>query len=297
MFGYTQEEALGSQIGILMPSPHREAHKQYLRHYADTKKRRVIGETRRLQARRKDGTLFPVDLSVSEIERLGLYTGVIRDVSEHAQLQNEVLRIAIFEQRRIAQDLHDGVQQEVFGLQLLAQNLRDSLPDNAGEAKLLASQVHSALGEVSGHLRQIAKGLMPVEVDVNGLMAALERLAVDTSAVYSVICEFECPKVVRIKNDLVATHLHSIAHEGIANVVKHANAKSIMIKLETTDDGQLLSVADDGVGIAEDLGESTGEHYGMRIMRYRCNLIGGRFAVESRPGGGTVVQCMIPAES
>jgi two-component system sensor kinase FixL len=92
IFGYTAEEVLGANVTVLMPSPYRDEHDQYLQNYQDTGMARAIGRIREVEARRKNGEVFPIELSVSEA-RIGdqvIYTAIIRDVSERSRTQAEI---------------------------------------------------------------------------------------------------------------------------------------------------------------------------------------------------------------
>jgi len=103
LFGFTAEEAVGRNVSILMPSPYRERHDGYLRHYMDTGERRIIGIGRVVVGRRKDGTTFPMELAVGEVVANGrrLFTGFIRDLTERQlnesrmqELQSELLHMS-----------------------------------------------------------------------------------------------------------------------------------------------------------------------------------------------------------
>lgn len=87
IFGYSENELLGKNVSLLMPSPHREKHDQYLENYRRTGEAKVIGIGREVIACRKDGSTFPADLSVSEVDHLGLYTGIVRDISERKAVE------------------------------------------------------------------------------------------------------------------------------------------------------------------------------------------------------------------
>src|SRR5262249_5350001 len=92
LFGYTEGEVLGKNVSILMPSPHREQHDAYVRHYLLTGEQRIIGIGREVTAMRRDGTLFPVHLSVGEI-RIGSarrFTGIIHDLSARVALEERL---------------------------------------------------------------------------------------------------------------------------------------------------------------------------------------------------------------
>jgi two-component system sensor kinase FixL len=103
LFGFSADEAVGRNVSILMPSPYRERHDSYLRHYLETGERRIIGIGRVVVGQRKDGTTFPMELAVGEVVASGrrLFTGFIRDLTERQlhqsrmqELQAELLHMS-----------------------------------------------------------------------------------------------------------------------------------------------------------------------------------------------------------
>lgn len=92
MFGYTEADLIGQNVKILMPSPYREEHDRYLANYRRTGRQRIIGNGREVEARRRDGTRFPIDLAVSKVDHLNLFTGLIRDISERNLAQDKIRR-------------------------------------------------------------------------------------------------------------------------------------------------------------------------------------------------------------
>src|SRR5262249_36253006 len=129
IFGYKPAEIIGRNVSVLMPSPHREQHDSYISNYVHTGRAKIIGIGREVSGRRKDGTIFPMDLSVSEVKLADrrLFTGFIRDITERKQLEKEILETSDREQRRIGQDLHDGLCQQLAGIELMSQVLERSL--------------------------------------------------------------------------------------------------------------------------------------------------------------------------
>jgi two-component system, LuxR family, sensor kinase FixL len=87
MFGYRPGEAIGKNVSMLMPSPHRQRHDAYIRRYLRTGNSKIIGTTRELTARRKDGSTFPIEISVSQVDDLPLFTGLVRDISERKRAE------------------------------------------------------------------------------------------------------------------------------------------------------------------------------------------------------------------
>jgi two-component system CheB/CheR fusion protein len=295
MFGYSAAEAIGRNVEMLMPSPDRERHGSYLNRYRQTGERRVIGAVRKLTAKRRDGSTFPIELSVSEVKHLNVFTGIVRDISDEQQLQREILRIAVDEQHRIAQDLHDGTQQELFGLQLLAQSLQDAVQGGDETLVSLTTALAEGIPAINEQLRAVTKGLMPVQVDVKGLMSALAEFATVAAERSGLTCTFDCPKRVGVHSDVVATNLYRIAQDAVTNAVKHAqNATSISIALRATEKAIVLTITDDGAGIVSTAQAAKSNRLGRRIMGYRSNMIGGTLTFDTAPGGGTVVECVVP---
>ena len=99
IFGYSEQEIIGKNVSVLMPQPHRDRHDEYISRYLQTGLSHVIGTSRELQGLRKDGTTFPMDLSISEIA-LGethFFTGLLRDISEQKLAQKQIEQLAHYD--------------------------------------------------------------------------------------------------------------------------------------------------------------------------------------------------------
>jgi two-component system CheB/CheR fusion protein len=292
VFGFSAAEAIGQKVQILMPSPYREHHDEYLRRYRETGNGRVIGVPREFSGQRKDGTVFPIELSVSAVDQLGLFTAMIRDLTKEKSLQQEILQIATIEQRRIGQELHDGTQQELTGLGLLASNLSETLRDKQTPEAELAERLAAGIAAANANVRSLARGLLPGDVRAKSLAPALEELARTIALHHAVECRFECPEPVEIGDDVAAMHLYRIAQEAVTNAIKHAEAHTVTVRLRQRDEGLELEVVDDGAGI--DRSTSTSQQgLGLRTMAHRCSLLGGKLTVEQAETGGTRIACRI----
>jgi two-component system CheB/CheR fusion protein len=293
LFDYKAEQVVGKSVRLLIPQKDRGEHDVHLRGYDQSREPHIIGRPRELDARRRDGTIFPIRLSVTEVDHLGLFVGFIHDLTAAKALQEEVLNIATLEQQRVGQELHDGTQQELTGLGLLAQNLTDALRAEGSVANAdLAARVASGIAEANLHVRSLARGLVPVPVGTDALPAALGELARTTAENYGLSCHFKYPKPIAVGNETTATHLYRIAQEAVANAVRHAKADTISIRLAQAHGNLAIEIRDNGVGIAPRTFPHSG--VGLRIMEHRCSIIGGRFTVERQKGGGTLVACTIP---
>jgi two-component system CheB/CheR fusion protein len=289
IFGYSAAEVIGKNVSVLMAAPHRERHDGYLENYKHTGHARIIGIGRETFARKKDGTLFPMDLSVSEV-RLSdrrIFTGFVRDITERKRLEKEILEISEREQRRIGQDLHDGLCQHLAGIEMLAQVLAQKLAKKSKDGSARAVEIAKAVRESIGQTRLLARGLSPVTLESEGLMSALAELALNTGKIFRVRCAFDCPEVVKFNDHAAATHLFRIAQEAVSNAIKHGRAKTISIQLHEDASRLRLRVSDDGVGFPENF--SGGAGMGLRIMQTRIGMVGGTVTIERQPAGGTSV--------
>ena len=221
VYGYTADEVLGRNIALLCPTERIEEVQANL----DRVRCGVHIEHFQTTRIRKDGQRIDVSLSISPIkDHQGAVIGasaIARDVTEQKLLQREVLEIAAREQQRIGQDLHDGTGQELTGLAMLAERLAGELSEQSHPQAGAAAKIVDGLVEALNHVRALSKGLVPVEVDAEGLMVALAELAARTSELHAVNCRFLCDKPVPIVDNQTATHLYRLSQETLTNAVKH----------------------------------------------------------------------------
>jgi two-component system, LuxR family, sensor kinase FixL len=293
IFGYTAAEVIGKNVNVLMATPHREQHDAYLQNYRETGHAKIIGIGRETFARKKDGTLFPMDLSVSEVKLSDrrLFTGFIRDITERKRLEKENLEISEREQRRIGQDLHDGLCQQLAGIEMLSQVLSKRLGSREKAASARAAEIAGAVREAISQTRLLARGLSPVTLESEGLMSALAELALNTEKMFLVHCDFDCPQVVKFDDHAAATHLFRIAQEAVSNAIKHGKAKNISIQLADGDGHLRLSVRDNGKGFPQNF--TPGNGMGLRIMQSRIGMVGGTLRIEHNQSGGVSVLSVV----
>lgn len=301
IFGYHEQEIIGKNVKLLMPEPFQSEHDGYLTRYMATGEARIIGTGREVVAQRKDGSTFPVHLAVSRIDEPPLFTGIIRDISALKELQKQVLEIAAEEDRRIGHELHDNVQQQLTGLGLLSQSVAEMLSNaEKGDSKnqptlakvsRLAERIARGISEAGRDVHNLSRGLVPVEIDAEGLRSALVELAQRVHEQYGIQCRYHLNGDIGLANNFVATHLYRIVQEAVTNAIKHADARQIDIRLLGTDRSITMEVMDDGNGIGHRPDSTVGG--GLKIMQYRSGLIGGVVRILPRPDGGTLVSCTV----
>ncbi len=297
IFNYRAAEVIGKNVSLLMPAPHREQHDGYIENYKRTGQAKIIGIGRETFGRKKDGTLFPIDLSVSEMKLSDrrMFAGFVRDITERKRLEKENLEISEREQRRIGQDLHDGLCQHLAGIEMLSQVLAHKLEPRSKAAAARAAEIATAVREAISQTRLLARGLSPVTLESEGLMSALAELAVNTEKLFRIRCVFDCPQIVKFSDHAAATHLFRIAQEAVSNAIKHGKAKNISVQLREAADDISVRVSDDGIGFPENFSGGTG--MGLRIMQARIGMVGGTLRVEQNPDGGVTVSCHAPKKS
>lgn len=218
-------------------------------------------------------------------------TSLRQEIAERKRLEEEVVDVAVAEQRRIGQELHDGTGQELTGLCMLADNLADMLREHSPPDAQLARRIAQGLRQALGQVRALSRGLIPVEVDAEGLMAALTELTTRISEIHGLKCVFECAEPVPVEDNYTATQLYRIAQEAITNAIKHGQAHTIRVNLEARGDYLTLRIVDDGIGFSP--ANVNGAGMGLRIMTYRAGQIGAQFAVRPGPARGAVVSCTL----
>ena len=223
-----------------------------------------------------------------DIHFLQSLANVLAAVIDRRRLEEELLAISGREQQRIGQDLHDGLCQQLVGIEFRNSVLVQQLAKEE-EAKTEAMRIGELIRDATRQVRLLAKGLSPVQLDDAGLMSALQELTSNASKLFNVSCRFECPQPVLVADNTIATHLYRIVQEAISNAVKHGQAKFIIVSLSCSGDQLMLRIWNNGAEFPADASAEGG--LGLRIMQYRAEMIGATLKISSAVGKGTAVEC------
>lgn len=295
LFGCTSDEAVGRSIEMLLPSALLDDYGWPLQTGAPGRRAPALIKGRAAGARTKDGRTVPVEVSVGEAANGGqsAFVAVIHDVSERKQLEATLLDAIGREQRRFADDLHDGLGQDLTGLSLLLGAFARAAAHGVGPAAQDLERAHEVARHAIASCRSIAHGLSPVTATQGGLVAGLRALVARLNTGSGPTVDFSSFEATRLGLSPSATeHLYRIAQEALSNALRHAHATAIKVTLDVEATKVRLEICDDGDGVQVG---ATGEMgLGLRTMRYRASLLGARFQISPSEPAGTCIVCECP---
>ncbi|NGZ03625.1 MAG: hypothetical protein CV090_11315 [Nitrospira sp. WS238] len=304
LFGYDPSEVLGRPIDLLLPARCEVARTSHMDRFALLPESgHRVAERREVFGLRKNGSEFPAEASISQltIGEKTTFTVIVRDMTHRLmterQLQSltaQLMAAQDEERRRIAQELHDDINQRLALLAIDMGRVESDPSMTTGHIRDRLRSLTQRLGVISDDIRRMAYQFHPSILDDLGLPAALTQLADDWSARTGT-------KVVIVQEEMVdplpraiASCLYRVVQESLVNVMKHAQAARVELELTCGGQDITLSIYDNGVGFNLDAIHSRYPGLGLVNMRERVRSVGGRFDLHSEPGRGTHITVQIP---
>jgi PAS domain S-box-containing protein len=316
LFGYHADEVVGRNVKMLMPSPYRDEHDEYLQRYRTTGNKRIIGIGREVEGRRKDGTTFPMELSVGEARPGGqqVFVGIIRDITER-KLAEQSLRIA----KEQAESASHAKSQFLANM---SHEIRTPMNAVLGYTQLIETDQDlpekyrrplKAIHSAGNHLISLIDDILDLSKIEAGAMGLDTRdfdlgdLTEDVSGIFAIRCEqkgLHWQVNVHIEDRAVHADdrkLRQILINLLGNSVKFTDRGQVSLTVEQVDGRYVFSVEDTGPGISEEAqkrifepfqqaeeGEAKGgTGLGLAITRRHIELMGGSLSLESTPGEGS----------
>jgi PAS domain S-box-containing protein len=219
---------------------------------------------------------------------------LLAEADERRRLESEIAGAIEGERERLGQELHDGLVQELTGIAMMLYVMERKLLEPAPEQAAEAHRLTLMLQQSHRNARDLAKSFYPIELEQQGLAAALEGIAQRAQEQSGVKCTVDAGTIVETGvKDAASVQLLRIAQEAVQNAVKHAHAREIVIHLSKLEGSWLLTVQDDGKGLR--LKRPDKNSMGLRIMEYRARIINGSLSVGNAADGGVLVSCSVPA--
>lgn len=297
MFGYPREELLGREVELLVPDASRSVHRRERDRYVEDPEPRPMGAGRELEGRHRDGTVFPVEISLSPVRTDSgeMIIATVRDLRRRERLRDfgaDALSAAEKERQRIARELHDDTAQRLSALLV---RIRAEARASGGEPPEFLEELRSELVEITESVRRIARGLRPPALQDAGLAAALQSHVRAVAHGASVDVELTADRVDQVLDQDAKLALYRIAQEALSNALRHSGAGRVEVVVRERNGDALLEVRDDGRGFdVRQVPEAEGRGLGILGMYERAHGVGGELEIESSPDRGTTVRAVLP---
>ncbi len=287
--GLSPAQIVGRDVGVILPEPERLVVTERLR------RMRRPGESVTLEYEQLDRDRSPRVLELRALRLKGTGTGAgisltLSDVTERKRLEREILEVSSRERQSIGRDLHDGLGQELTGVALMLRGLATRLQRGAPDLVGYLDEVVALVNQSIETTRGLARGLLPVHAQSGGLPYALQELAARGRQRFGFEIDFRSEIWPELTLDeTTASHLYRIAQEALTNAARHAAPTRVEIFLLVTGGNYLLKISDDGPGLSPaQVAEPSG--MGLKIMRYRANMIGAELNILPVLPHGTAIQ-------
>lgn len=215
-----------------------------------------------------------------------------KEIEKRVQLEGMVREVSEREQRRIGQDLHDGLSQLLAGTLLMVRQLQVEMEINNYKQITQANDIENFLQKSVSFTQNLIRGLTPISISNFGLEEALKEYVLNVNKLFKIKIHFECICEIDISNTSVKTNIYRIIQEAVNNAVKYSKSESIYISVESSREYYHFYIKDNGKGFDTTILRKKG--MGLQIMQYRSSLFQGSVTIESREGSGTCVKCTVP---
>ncbi len=316
MFGFGPGELIGQDVTTLMPSPYRDEHSRYVQNYLESGQARVIGIGREVVAKRKDGSQFPIHLSVGEglVGNRRVFVAILSDISMRKELQ---ARLSLAERLVAIGELAAGVAHEINNpintILNCAQLIRDgdSPSENAAMIADEATRIAGIVQDLLQFARNDKRELLAT--DLADVAQRTVRLVRENYAKASVELDLHIepgtPTVRANRSQLQQVLLNLLNNARDAVLAKRAGQKLVLVRAMPAQDGADIVIRDTGIGILPELADRIFEPFfttkrarggtglGLSISKSIIDSFGGTITVESEPGQGAEFRVWLPAES
>jgi two-component system, NarL family, sensor histidine kinase UhpB len=213
-------------------------------------------------------------------------------VEERTRLEHELLEITEKERKRLGLDLHDDLGQRLTGIALIIKALEVKLSKKRLPEATDAKKLHSLVDQAINHAHGLAHDLASLDSEEEDISLALKALAKRAKEMFPISCRFRRMGDNASLPSTSVRQLYKIAQEAVTNAIKHGKASEVQIALANTGEHIVIKVKNNGLPFPDLKEQNPG--MGLRIMRYRANVIGASLDVRANGGEGTVVTCSLP---
>ncbi|MFZ1747291.1 MAG: PAS domain S-box protein [Nitrospirales bacterium] len=319
LFGFSMEEMKGQTLECIIPERFRQAHQQGILRASRAGKKTVVGEMFELMGLRRDGSEFPLELSLGYWHKHGeiFFTGIVRDITarkkteralhcrerELEQSQEELRALGAQlisaqedERRRLSRELHDDMNQRLAMVALEIDSVQRSLPESDPMQKTL-HHLNDQVSALSDSVLHLAYQLHPSILDDLGLVVALKSSIKEFSQWENIAVTFQPRDVPHILPQDIASCVYRVTQECLRNVAKHAEASQVFVEVVGLEAGLQLVITDNGKGFIPEAVRLGTHGLGLIGMKERIRVVQGTFEVKSSKGKGTTITAWMPLSS
>ena len=300
MFGWSREEMEGSPVERLVPAASRGRHRLHRKRYGEAPRPRPMGEGLELLAVRKDGTTIPVEISLSPSNLAagpGHVICAVRDISAWQRMRRVsgmMIAAAESERKHLSRELHDELLQSLVALKIRMKLLADEPDDEERERSRarIGDEIHDTISGV----KRMIRGLLPPELDRQGLSSALGSAFRDIREVYGFNVRARLERVDAELDSVSALAVYRIVQEAVTNALKHAGVDEATVTLGSENGVVTATIRDEGCGFEPPDPEAAPDYgrIGLTGLSERAALVGGSVVIRSTPGKGTTVRATVP---
>ncbi len=306
IFALSQSKLVGQNVVELIPASFKQWFNNGLSNLFAGDKGPIQGSRIEMPALRADGNNFTAEFTITPITLAGppMFTLYIRDITQRKRAELElrslpqhIIKAQEAERSRIAQELHDGINQLMASVKMRLRKVESSLPDLKPMAREILRRCDGLLVKVLEENRRIAHNLRPTELDNLGLAVACGSFCNEVQLRTNLKLQCQLISPTRRLPPMIELNLFRIVQEAFNNIEKHARAKSVTLQIRIQKGSVVLKIRDDGQGFdAKTLktGGKTRHGLGLTNMRERALSLGGTCELISVPGRGTTIVVQVP---
>lgn len=306
IFAFSRSKFIGENVIDVIPSSFKAWFQVGLANSFAGNKGPTQGSRIEMPALRADGSRFSAEFTITQIMLSGhpMFTLYIRDITQRKRAEVElralpqrIIKAQEAERSRIAQELHDGINQMIASVKMRLRNVENSLPGLKPAAREILHRCDKVLIKVLEENRRIAHNLRPAELDNLGLAAACSSFCTEVQSRTSLQFDVQITSLKRRLPPELELHLFRIVQEAINNITKHARANSVKLQIQSRKNSVVLKIQDDGKGFDVKAPRKTAKMrhgLGLTNIRERALSMNGICEITSVPGRGTAISVRVP---
>ena len=222
--------------------------------------------------------------------------GLREEMRRSRRYQREILKNSVSQRWELGSFLHDNLAQLLVSAQINIDTIRKNFSDPPEDILKELTEIDHMLEEGISGIRNLTSYIIPIDMEEEGVAHAYRFLIKQTQKIHDIRCHLETGEVIHeIENIEVATNLYHIIQEAIKNAAVHGQADHVNIKMSKPDGELIIQIEDNGSGLSDKSNKEGGN--GLRIMKHRMDLLGGKFLIEDKPDAGntgTIITCTLP---